>query len=200
MSNAVVLNDKFEANGELALPQSFEGINAHNLHLYVKSYLASLRANTARVKNRSAVSGGGKKPKAQKGSGGARWGSKRSPLFVGGGQVFGPSNRNYNQKINKKQKVLALNYAIDAQAKRGAISVVDSVKVESGKTKDAAAIVKKMNKRDLLIIVENFDEKTYLAFRNIKNCYVIEKSELNAYIIAAYHSILIEKAVIDSLI
>jgi len=200
MSNAVVLNDKFEANGELALPESFEGINAHNLHLYVKSYLASLRANTARVKNRSAVSGGGKKPKAQKGSGGARWGSKRSPLFVGGGQVFGPSNRNYNQKINKKQKVLALNYAIDAQAKRGAISVVDSVKVESGKTKDAAAIVKKMNKRDLLIIVENFDEKTYLAFRNIKNCYVIEKSELNAYIIAAYHSILIEKAVIDSLI
>jgi len=200
MSSLIVLDEKFEANGELALSEKFEGINSHNLHLYVKSYLSSLRANTARVKNRSAVSGGGKKPKAQKGSGGARWGSKRSPLFVGGGQVFGPSNRNYNQKINKKQKVLALNYAIDAQAKRGAISVVDSVKVESGKTKDAAAIVKKMNKRDLLIIVENFDEKTYLAFRNIKNCYVIEKSELNAYIIAAYHSILIEKAVIDSLI
>ena len=200
MSKLIVLNDKFEANGELVLGEKFEGINAHNLHLYVKSYLSSLRANTARVKNRSAVRGGGKKPKAQKGSGGARYGSKRSPLFVGGGQVFGPSDRNYNQKINKKQKVLALNYAINAQAERGAISIVDSIKVESGKTKYAAAIVNTMNKRDLLIVVENFDEQTYLAFRNIKNCYVIEKSELNAYIIAAYHSILIEKAVIDSLI
>jgi large subunit ribosomal protein L4 len=200
MSNAVVLNDKFEENGKLALPQNFEGINEHNLHLYVKSYLASLRANTARVKNRSEVSGGGKKPKAQKGSGGARWGSLRSPLFVGGGQVFGPSKRNYIQKINKKQKVLALNYALNAQALKGALLVVDSVKIESGKTKDAKAIVNKLNKRDLLIVVDSFDEKTYLAYRNIKNVYVIEKSEVNAYLIAAYHSILIEKAVIDSLI
>jgi large subunit ribosomal protein L4 len=200
MGKLVVLNDKFEANGEQALPEKFEGINAHNLHLYVKSYLASLRANTARVKNRSAVSGGGKKPKAQKGSGGARWGSKRSPLFVGGGQVFGPTKRNYNQKINKKQKVLALNYAINAQAERNALFVVESAQVESGKTKDAAAIVNKLNQRDVLIVVNEFDEKTYLAYRNIKNCYVIEKSELNAYLVAAYHSVLIEKAVIDSLI
>jgi large subunit ribosomal protein L4 len=200
MGKLVVLNDKFEANGEQALPEKFEGINSHNLHLYVKSYLASLRANTARVKNRSAVSGGGKKPKAQKGSGGARWGSKRSPLFVGGGQVFGPTKRNYNQKINKKQKVLALNYALNAQAERNALFVADSVKVESGKTKDAAAIVNKLNQRDVLIVVNEFDEKTYLAYRNIKNCYVIEKSELNAYLVAAYHSVLIEKAVIDSLI
>jgi large subunit ribosomal protein L4 len=200
MGKLVVLNDKFEANGEQALPEKFEGINSHNLHLYVKSYLASLRANTARVKNRSAVSGGGKKPKAQKGSGGARWGSKRSPLFVGGGQVFGPTKRNYNQKINKKQKVLALNYALNAQAERNALFVADSAKVESGKTKDAAAIVNKLNQRDVLIVVNEFDEKTYLAYRNIKNCYVIEKSELNAYLVAAYHSVLIEKAVIDSLI
>jgi len=200
MGKLVVLNEKFENAGELALGEKFEGINSHNLHLYVKSYLAGLRANTARVKNRSEVSGGGKKPKAQKGSGGARWGSKRSPLFVGGGQIFGPTKRNYNQKINKKQKVLALRYAINAQAEKNAIFVVDSVKVESGKTKDATAILGKLNQRDTLVVVENFDEKTYLAFRNIKNCYVIEKSELNAYLVAAYHSILIEKAVIDSLL
>ena len=200
MSKLLVLNEKFEQAGDIALGEKFEGINSHNLHLYVKSYLSGIRANTARVKNRSEVSGGGKKPKAQKGSGGARWGSMRSPLFVGGGQVFGPSKRNYNQKINKKQKVLALRYAINAQAERGSILVTDSVKVESGKTKDAKAIVNKLNKRDLLIVVENFDDNTYLAFRNIKNCYVIEKSELNAYLVAAYHSILIEKAVIDSLL
>lgn len=200
MGKLVVLNDKFEANGEQDLPQKFEGINSHNLHLYVKSYLASLRENTARVKNRSAVQGGGKKPKAQKGSGGARWGSKRSPLFVGGGQIFGPTKRNYNQKINKKQKVLALNYALNAQAQKNALFVVESAQVESGKTKDAATIVNKLNQRDVLIVVNEFDEKTYLAYRNIKNCYVIEKSELNAYLVAAYHSVLIEKAVIDSLI
>ncbi|MEA3554365.1 MAG: 50S ribosomal protein L4 [Campylobacterota bacterium] len=200
MGKLIVLNDKLENAGDIALGEKFEGINAHNLHLYVKSYLASLRANTARVKNRSDVSGGGKKPKAQKGSGGARWGSLRSPLFVGGGQVFGPSKRNYDQKINKKQKVLALRYAINAQAEKGSIFVVDSIKVESGKTKDAKAIVNKLNQRDVLIVVENFDDKTYLAFRNIKNCYVIEKSELNAYLVAAYHSIVIEKAVIDSLV
>jgi len=200
MGKLIVLNDKLENAGDITLGEKFEGINSHNLHLYVKSYLASIRANTARVKNRSAVSGGGKKPKAQKGSGGARWGSLRSPLFVGGGQVFGPSKRNYNQKINKKQKVLALRYAINAQAEKDAIFVVDSIKVESGKTKDAQAIINKLNQRDVLIVVENFDDKTYLAFRNIKNCYVIEKSELNAYLVAAYNSIVIEKAVIDSLV
>jgi len=200
MGKLIVLNDKFENAGELALNEKFEGINSHNLHLYVKSYLAGIRANTARVKNRTEVSGGGKKPKAQKGSGAARWGSKRSPLFVGGGQIFGPTKRNYNQKINKKQKALALRFAINAQAEKNSMFVVDSVKVESGKTKDAAAIINKLNQRDVLVVVENFDEKTYLAFRNIKNCYVIEKSELNAYLVAAYHSIVIEKAVIDSLL
>jgi len=200
MAKLIVLDNKLENAGDIALGEKLEGINSHNLHLYVKSYLASLRANTARVKNRSAVSGGGKKPKAQKGSGGARWGTLRSPLFVGGGQVFGPSKRNYNQKINKKQKVLALRYAINAQAEKNAIFVVDSVKVESGKTKDAKAFIDKLNQRDVLIVVENFDEKTYLAFRNIKNCYVIEKSELNAYLVAAYHSIVMEKAVADSLV
>ena len=199
MSKAIVLNDKFENNGELSLPASYAEINSHNLYLYVKSYLSSLRANTARVKNRSEVSGGGKKPKAQKGSGGARWGSKRSPLFVGGGQVFGPSNRNYNQKVNKKQKALALSYALNGQAEKGSLFVADSVKVESGKTKDAVAVLNKLNQRDTLIVVDSIDEKTYLAFRNVKNCYMVEKQEVNAYLIAAYHSVLIEKSVLEVL-
>jgi large subunit ribosomal protein L4 len=199
MSKAVVLNEKFENNGELDLPKSYEEINSHNLYLYVKSYLSALRANTARVKNRSEVSGGGKKPKAQKGSGGARWGSKRSPLFVGGGQIFGPTKRNYNQKVNKKQKALALSYALNAQANNGSLFVVDSIQVESGKTKDAVAILNTLNKRDTLIVVESINEKTYLAFRNVKNCYMIERQEVNAYLISAYHSVLIEKSVLDAL-
>ncbi len=192
MSKAVVVNTN-------ELPESFKEINSHNLYLYVKSYLSDQRANTARVKNRSGVRGGGKKPKAQKGSGGARWGSKRSPLFVGGGQIFGPTKRNYNQKINKKQKALALNYAINAHAEQGSLFVADSIKVESGKTKDAISIINELNKRDTLIIVESIEEKSYLAFRNIKNCYMIEKQEINAYLISAYHSVLIEKSVLESL-
>lgn len=192
MSNAVLVKTS-------ELPETFQNVNSHNLYLYVKSYLAAQRANTARVKNRSEVSGGGKKPKAQKGSGAARWGSKRSPLFVGGGQVFGPSARNYNQKINKKQKGLALKYAINAHAEKESLFVVDSVKLESGKTKDAVAVLKGLNQRDTLIIVDTIDEKTYLAFRNIKNCYMIEKQEVNAYVAAAYHSILVEKSVLEAL-
>ncbi|MDC7249979.1 MAG: 50S ribosomal protein L4 [Sphaerochaetaceae bacterium] len=192
MSNAVAVKTN-------ELPESFKDINSHNLYLYVKSYLAAQRANTARVKNRSEVSGGGKKPKAQKGSGGARWGSKRSPLFVGGGQVFGPTKRNYNQKINKKQKALALNFAINAHAENGSLFVADSVKIESGKTKDAVSILNELNQRDTLIIVDSIDEKTYLAFRNVKSCYMIEKQEINAYLISAYHSVLVEKSVLESL-
>ncbi len=181
------------------LPESFQGINSHNLYLYVKSYMAGQRANTARVKNRTEVSGGGKKPKAQKGSGAARWGSRRSPLFVGGGQIFGPTKRNYNQKINKKQKVLALRFALSAHAENNSLFVTDKVAVESGKTKDAVALIKPLNQRDTLVIVNTIDEKTYLAFRNLKNCYMIEKQEVNAYVISAYRSVVIEKEVLDSL-
>jgi large subunit ribosomal protein L4 len=201
MSKAIVLTKTFaKSKTSYELPEKFDEINSHNLYLYVKSHLSSLRANTARVKNRSEVSGGGKKPKSQKGSGAARYGSLRSPLFVGGGQIFGPQKRNYKQKINKKQKVLALQYALNEHAKQGTLFVTGEVKVESGKTKDAVKIFDKVAQRDTLIVVENFDEKTYLAFRNIKNCYVIEKSEINAYLVAAFRSVLIEKAVIDSLV
>ena len=126
-------------------------------------------------------------------------GFKRSPLFVGGGQAFGPTKRNYNQKVNKKQKALALKYAINAQANNSTLFVVDSIKIESGKTKEAVAVLSKLNKRDTLIVCDMIDEKTYLAFRNIKNCYMVEKQEVNAYLIAAYHSVLIEKSVLDAL-
>lgn len=199
MSKAVILNGQFEANGDITLPESFENIHSHNLYLYVNSYLAAARANTALAKTRAQVRGGGKKPKAQKGSGGARWGSMTSPVFVGGGKAFGPTKRNYELKVNKKQVKLALNFGLNAHANNGSLFVVDSVNVESGKTKDALAFINKLNKRDVLIVVDVLDEKTYLAYRNIKNCYVIEKNEINAYLVAAFHSVVLEKAVLESL-
>ncbi|WP_458700213.1 50S ribosomal protein L4 [Sulfurospirillum sp. 1307] len=200
MSSAIVLNDKFEKSGELALPEKYEEINSHNLHLYVKSYLAALRANTASTKTRSEVSGGGKKPWAQKGRGGARAGSRTNPVWVGGGIAFGPkANRNYDQKVNKKQKRLALEYALNEKASKDALFVVDSISVESGKTKDAAAIVKSIGARDVLIVKDLIDEKTFLAFRNVPNAYLIESNELNAYLATAFYAVVVEKSVLETI-
>ncbi len=201
MSQAIVLNEKWEKASDIALPERYGQINPHNLYLYSKSYMAAARANTASAKTRSEVSGGGKKPWNQKGRGGARAGSSRSPVWVGGGVTFGPStNRNYIQKVNKKQKRLALEYALFEKTTQGALFVVDSVAIESGKTKEAAAIVAKLGVRDTLIVKELMDEKTFLAFRNLKNCYIIEPNELNAYLVAAFRSVVIEKAVLETLV
>ncbi|GIU01132.1 50S ribosomal protein L4 [Sulfurovum sp. TSL6] len=182
------------------LPQSFLEVHPHNLYLYCKAYAAGLRANTAQTKNRSAVRGGGKKPWAQKGGGRARAGSLRSPLFVGGGVAFGPStNKNYDQKVNKKQKKLALYHALAEMAANERLFVVDNIEIASGKTKDALAFVNGLEQRDVLVVKEMIDDKTFLAFRNLQNAYLIESNELNAYLAAAYHSIVIEKALFDKL-
>jgi large subunit ribosomal protein L4 len=183
------------------LPESFLDVHPHNLYLYCKSYAAGLRANTAHTKTRSDVRGGGKKPWAQKGGGRARAGSVRSPIFVGGGVAFGPkNNRNYDQKVNKKQKRLALMHALADLAANDKLLVVDSITIESGKTKDAKAFVDGLGQRDVLVIKELIDDKTFLAFRNLQNAYLIEPNELNAYLAAAYHSVVMEKAVWDSIV
>jgi len=198
--SAIVLNEKLEKSGELALPESFNGINPHNLYLYVKSVQAGDRANTATVRGRSEIRGGGKKPFSQKGGGRARQGSRRAPQFTGGAVAFGPNNnRNYNQKVNKKQKKLALKFALAEHAANGTLFVVDSIEVASGKTKDAAAIFKTIGQRDALFVKSLLDEKTYLAFRNISSTYLIEESELNAFLAASYRSIVMEKAVWENL-
>jgi len=182
------------------LPESYLEVNPHNLYLYCKSYAAGLRANSAQAKNRSMVRGGGKKPWAQKGGGRARAGSVRSPIFVGGGVAFGPqNNRNYDQKVNRKQKKLALNFALAELATNEKLFVIDNITIESAKTKDAQAFVNELGQRDVLIVKELIDDKTFLAFRNLKNAYLVEANELNAYLAAAYHSVVIEKAVWEKL-
>lgn len=201
MSKISVLNEKFQPSGELALPDSYEKINSHNLYLYVKSYLASIRSNTAHTKSRSTISGGGKKPWRQKGRGGARAGSTRTPVWVGGAVAFGPkSDRNYNQKINKKQKRLALEFALNEKATNGKLFALESIKIESGKTKDAAAMIKTAGVRDALIILNSLEASTLLAFRNLQNCYVVDASEVNAYLVAVYGAVITEKSALESII
>lgn len=201
MSKISVLNEKFQPSGELALPDSYEKINSHNLYLYVKSYLASIRSNTAHTKSRSTISGGGKKPWRQKGRGGARAGSTRTPVWVGGAVAFGPkSDRNYNQKINKKQKRLALEFALNEKATNGKLFALESIKIESGKTKDAAAMIKTAGVRDALIILNSLEASTLLAFRNLQNCYVVDASEVNAYLVTVYGAVIAEKSALESII
>ncbi len=198
--SAIVLNENFEKASEAALPESFSGINPHNLYLYVKAYQAGLRADTASAKTRGEVRGGGKKPWAQKGRGGARAGSRRSPVWVGGAVVHGPNTgRNYDQKVNKKQKKLALNFALDALAQAGKLFVVDNIEIASGKTKDAKAMFDKLGVRDALFVKAVIDENTFLAFRNIQSAYLVEENELNAFLASAYRSVVIEKAVWENL-
>ena len=199
--STIVLNEKMEKASELALPESFSSINPHNLYLYVKSAQAAQRANSATAKGRSEVRGGGKKPWAQKGGGRARAGSRRSPIFVGGGKAFGPqNNRNYDLKVNKKQKKLALNFALNEHAQNGTLFVVDSIEIASGKTKDAMAMFKSLNQRDTLFVKSLLDEPTFLAFENIQATYVVESNELNAFLAANYRSLVIEKAVFEALV
>ena len=200
MSVAIILDKNLKKSGEAQLPESYKDINAHNLYLYIKSFLASMRANNAAAKTRGRVSGGGKKPWSQKGGGRARAGSITSPVFVGGGVAHGPSNnRNYNLKVNKKQKRLALQYALLEKANNGSLFIVDKIQVESGKTKDAYAMFKALNQRNTLFVSELFDEKTFLAFRNIKDCYLIDAVELNAYLAATFRSVVIEKSLFESI-
>lgn len=201
MSKAIILDKKFAQSGELALPERYSQIKEHNLYLYVKSYLASLRANNACAKKRGEVSGGGKKPWNQKGGGRARAGSITSPVFVGGGVSHGPNNdRNYQLKVNKKQKRLALECALYQKAQEGALFVVDSLNISSGKTKEAYAMFKALNKRNALFVTQLSDEPTFLAFRNLQHCYLADTNELNAYLVATFRSIVIEKAVFDEII
>ncbi|EBF5740940.1 50S ribosomal protein L4 [Campylobacter jejuni] len=200
MSKVVVLNDKLEKAGELDLPTKYAEVNPHNLYLYVKSYLASLRANTAHTKGRSDVSGGGKKPWRQKGRGGARAGSTRTNVWVGGAVAFGPTNeRNYFQKVNKKQKRLALERALADKAAKGVLFTADSLAIESGKTKDANAVIKKLGVKDALIVKDLLDEKTLLAYRNLANCYVVDVTEVNAYLVSVFNAVIMEKSALESI-
>ncbi|MBZ7985538.1 50S ribosomal protein L4 [Campylobacter sp. Cr9] len=195
-----VLNDKFEKASELDLPARYAEVNPHNLYLYVKSYQASMRANTAHTKGRSEVSGGGKKPWRQKGRGGARAGSTRTNVWVGGAVAFGPTNnRNYFQKVNKKQKRLAFERALADKANANALFAVDNIVIESGKTKDARAMINKIGVKDALIVKSLLDEKTLLAFRNLANCYVVDITEVNAYLLSIFNSVIIEKDALASI-
>jgi large subunit ribosomal protein L4 len=200
MSQAIVLNNESKEESKVDLPSRYDDINSHNLYLYVKSYQAAVRANTSIAKTRSDVRGGGKKPWNQKGGGRARAGSTRSPIWVGGGKAFGPTFRNYDLKVNKKQKKLAFEFALNEKAANGKLFVVPKVEIKGGKTKNATIFLSNMKAKDVLIVTEQTTLETFLAFRNLKNAYLVDGQEVNAFLLTAFDAVVIEKNLFENMI
>ena len=174
----------------------FDGkVNKTLIHNAVKMYLANQRIGAASTKNRSEVSGGGKKPWKQKGTGRARTGSIRSPLWKGGGVIFGPTKeRNFKKKINKKVGRKALFMALSQKAKDNFIFVLDDLKLENYKTKLMVEMLKKLKiKGSTLLITPKTDAKMVKAGRNIPKFSTIEANKLNALDLLAVKNIILPK-------
>lgn len=167
--------------------------NDHAIWLDVKQHLANRRQGTAKTLEKSEVSGSTKKLHRQKGTGGSRKGSIKSPLFKGGARVFGPQPRDHHFKLNKKVKDLARRSALAHKAKDGAIAVLDGVKLKAPRTKDFASLLKafELTDRKALLVLAAKDDNVVLSSRNIRGARVVTASELNTYDIMNANRVLI---------
>ncbi len=195
MPKVALLNLKGEKIKDIKLDDNIWGITPNDQVIYdsINLYMANRRQGTHATKNRSEVSGGGRKPWRQKGTGNARQGSIRAPHFVGGGVVFGPSaNRNYTKKMNKKERRLALKSALTYKVNDKAIEVVEKFEAGTNKTKDmlnALAELKLSGK--ILIVTTELTENLILATRNLANVNLVLANELNTYNVLYADKILI---------
>jgi large subunit ribosomal protein L4 len=181
-----VLNTAGKETGKkIELKDSIFGIepNDHAIYLDVKQFLANGRQGTHKAKERGEISGSTRKIKRQKGTGGARAGSIKSPVFVGGGRIFGPRPRSYEFKLNKKVKQLARYSALTYKAKSDAILVVEDFNYEKPKTKDYISLLNnlKISDKKTLVILSEPNKNIYLSSRNLQSTKVVTISELNTY-------------------
>jgi large subunit ribosomal protein L4 len=185
MEVKVLKNDGNETGRKVNLSDSVFNVepNDHAIYLDVKQHLANKRQGTHKSKERSEVTGSTRKIKRQKGTGTARAGSMKSPLFKGGGTVFGPKPRDYGFKVNKKVKDLAKKSALSYKAKADEIAVLEDFKMESAKTKDFIKILRdlSLDTKKILFIIPEADHNITLSSRNIKNTRVILANNLNTY-------------------
>ena len=174
--------------------------NNHAIYLDVKQYLANKRQGTHKSKQRNEVAGSTRKLKKQKGTGGARSGSILSPLFPGGGRVFGPVPRDYSFKLNKKLKQLARKSALTYKAKENAITVVEDFAMEAPKTKEFIAITKnlKIEGKKILLVLPETNPVISLSARNLQNVKVIPASNLNTYDVMNAASIVLAETSIEA--
>jgi len=182
--NVLNLSGK-ETGAKVQLPETVFGVqpNDHAIYLDVKQYLANQRQGTHKSKQRNEIAGSTRKLHKQKGTGGARAGSIKSPLFNGGGRVFGPQPRDYSFKLNKKLKQVARKSALSYKAQENNVVVLDAVNFDSIKTKNYVALVNALNVADekTLLVLPDYNNNVYLSSRNLKKAKVIVAAELNTY-------------------
>ena len=197
MTKISVKNIKGEVVKDITLNSKIWNVEVNDdaLKKMIRLQLDSMRQGTRKTKTRSEVSGGGRKPWKQKGTGRARQGSIRAPQWRGGGIVFGVSPRNFTFKINKKERVLALLTALTYKAKEKSLVVLDSIKLDSLKTKELTNILETLKLEGKVIFVTNDEaENLYMASRNLGNVLVLMADELNCYDITNADVLVVEEA------
>jgi len=198
-----LLNVNGEKIKDLNLEKEVFGIEPNDVVLKDAIVLAqaSLRQGTHKTKTRAEVSGGGRKPWRQKGTGNARQGSIRSVQWVGGGIAFGPVPRSYNKKQNRKERKLALKSAWSYKAKNNNLVVVDEIKLSAPKTKDMIKMLTnlKLDGEKLLVVVKEYSENVILASRNLQNIMLLQANEVGVLDIVSAKKVLIEDAALESI-
>lgn len=175
--------------------------NDHAIYLSVKAYLANQRQGTSKSKERGEVRGGGKKPWKQKGRGGARAGTSRSPLWVGGGTIFGPKPRDYRQDLPKKVKRLARKSALSYKVKDSQLLVVEDFNIEQPKTKEFSKILNalKVNGKKVLMLTEVNNPNVYKSGRNIPKVQVLEASKASTYDLLNNQILILQKGAVKEI-
>ena len=174
-------------------------INEHLVHMAVVSQLANNRQGTQSAKTRSEVSGGGRKPWRQKGTGHARQGSTRSPQWTGGGVVFAPKPRDYSFKLNKKERRIALKSALTSRVQENKFIVVDSIKMDEIKTKTFANALANLKVSKALVVLNENDEKVVMSAKNIPSIKTALTNTINVYDIMKYDTVVIDKAAVETI-
>ena len=195
MANVSVYNMEGKEVGTIELNDAVFGVevNEHLVHLAVVQQLANNRQGTQKAKTRAEVSGGGRKPWRQKGTGHARQGSTRSPQWTGGGVVFAPTPRDYSFKMNKKEKQLALKSALTSKVNDSKLIVVDELKMDAIKTKDFKAVMTNLNANKALVVMAEKDVNVVMSAKNIPDVQTALTSTINVYDIMKAGTVVLTK-------
>ena len=198
MANVSVYNIEGKEVGKIDLSDAVFGVevNEHLVHMAVVSQLANNRQGTQKAKTRSEVSGGGRKPWRQKGTGHARQGSTRAPQWTGGGVVFAPVPRDYSFKMNKREKRAALKSALTSRVEENKFIVIDEINFEEAKTKNFENILKSLDVSKALVVLEDDNKNAELSARNIADIKTAKTNTINVYDILKYNTVITTKAVV----
>ena len=201
MANVSVLNMEGKEVGTIELNDAVFGVevNEHLVHMAVVNQLANNRQGTQKAKTRSEVSGGGRKPWRQKGTGHARQGSTRSPQWTGGGVVFAPVPRDYSFKMNKKEKRAALKSALTSRVEENKFIVVDEMKFDEIKTKKFQTVLNNLNVNKALVVLEEGDKNAEISAKNIPDVKTARVNTINVYDILKYNTVIATKAVVAAI-